>query len=82
MRTALNSPINSSMERRNLLFPAKVAEVLANHSIHPSVSSEIDQLEAIHSIMNEPRHPLRNQLLRLAVDSSDWLRIIKKEGDA
>ena len=69
------------MQRRTLLFPVKVAEVLANHSIHPSVSSEIDQLEAIHSTMNEPRHPLRNQLLRLAVDSPELLRIIKQEGE-
>lgn len=69
------------MESRNLLFHAKVAEVLKNHSIHNSESSEIDQLEAIHSTLNEPRHPVRNQLLRLAVDSPDLLKIIKKEGE-
>lgn len=43
---------------------------------------QTDFLDHVHTTLNAPSHPIRNQLLRLTTDSPDLLAIIKQEGTA
>jgi adenine-specific DNA-methyltransferase len=68
------------MTERNLLFHDVLAPLLADYDPAASKAEQRDFIVGLHSILNAPSHPIRNQLLRLTADSPDLLAIIKKEG--
>lgn len=68
------------MADHDLLFHEKVATALENFDKGASEAQQLDFLSTVHSSLNAPKHPVRNQLIRLSVDSPDILAIIKREG--
>jgi len=68
------------MADRDLLFHEIVATALENFDKGASETKQLDFLSSVHSTLNAPKHPVRNQLIRLSVDSPDLLAIIKREG--
>jgi len=66
---------------KNLLFMEKVNEIL--DVLCPSCSSlplSVSTIESFNEIASDPKHPIRNQLIRLVTDSPKLFAVIKKEG--
>ena len=61
---------------KDLLFMDQVLSLLGGVGSTPSVSD----IETFVATANAPRHPIRNQLLRLAADSPDLFAVIRKKG--
>jgi len=60
---------------KNLRFIEPVSALLK-----PMTSVSKESIEAFFSIANDSKHAIRNQLIRLTVDSPDLFAIIKREG--
>lgn len=43
-------------------------------------SARWQQLQSFYKTVNAPKHPIRNRLMRIPIDSPDLLRVIKEEG--
>ncbi len=66
---------------KNLLFMDKIREVFHAILSLPSSSLPSDSvLECFIYIANDPKHPIRNQLIRLVTDSPNLFAVIKREG--
>lgn len=68
------------MTERDLLFHDTVAPFLDAYNPAVSEAQQRDFLSRLYAILNAPRHPIRNRLLRLTADSPDLLAVIKAEG--
>jgi len=62
---------------KDLQFMDQVSALLGRMASPPSVT-DIDTFVAI---ANDPKHPIRNQLIRLIADSPDLFAVIKQEGE-
>jgi hypothetical protein len=45
-----------------------------------SDSTKWQQIQSIYDTVNAPKHPIRNRLMRIPIDSPDLLHVIKEEG--
>jgi hypothetical protein len=68
------------MKERDLLFHEKVAATSENYDKGASETQQIEFLAHVFSTLNAPKHPIRNQLIRLSIDSPNLLAVIKREG--
>lgn len=68
------------MKERNLLFHDAIIPHLATYETTANHTKQRDFLTSLYNILNAPKHPIRNQLIRLTADSPDLLAIIKEEG--
>jgi len=68
------------MAERDLLFHDKIMERLIGYDPDASEEDQSEFHTLFHITLNSPKHPVRNQLLRLTADSPDLLAVIKKEG--
>ena len=68
------------MAERELLFHDLVAPHFAAYDPAASEAQQRDFLTHLHATVNAPKHPVRNQLIRLTADSPDLLAVIKREG--
>jgi adenine-specific DNA-methyltransferase len=68
------------MAERNLLFHDALIPHLATYDAATTKCKQQEFLTSLHSTLNAPKHPIRNQLIRLTADSPDLLAIIKEEG--
>jgi hypothetical protein len=68
------------MAERNLLFLDTIAPLLDSFRADANDVEQRDYLTHLYRTLNEPTHPIRNQLIRLTADSPDLLAIIKEEG--
>jgi adenine-specific DNA-methyltransferase len=68
------------MAERDLLFHEKVATAVKDFDKSASEPQQLALLSKIHATLNAPKHPVRNQLIRLTADSPELLGVVKEEG--
>ena len=68
------------MAERDLLFHETVTTALESFDKDADEAPQLAFLSSLHANLNAPKHPIRNQLIRLSVDSPDLLAVIKREG--
>ena len=68
------------MAEPKLLFHDQVATALEDYDKGATPEKQLEYLIYIHDTLNAPKHPVRNQLIRLTADSPDLLAVIKQEG--
>ncbi len=68
------------MKERKLLFHDAVIPHVATYDPAASDALQRKFLASLYGTLNAPKHPIRNQLIRLTADSPDLLAIIKEEG--
>jgi len=61
---------------KKLLFMDQVSTLLGKARSIATAKS----IESFYSTANDPKHPIRNQLIRLTADSPDLFAVIKQEG--
>ena len=67
------------MSERNLLFQDDTLKLLENFD--PQKAKESDMMSSLiefYKTANEPKHPIRNRLMRISTDSPDFLNPIRK----
>jgi len=65
------------MQKRNLLFHSKIADLLNEFNSDASREDQLKFLEHFYQTANAPDHPIRNRLLRLTADSPNLLGVIR-----
>jgi hypothetical protein len=68
------------MAERDLLLIDTLAPYLEKFDPAASTEQQAAFAEQLYTTLNEPKHPIRNRLLRLTADSPDLLAVIKAEG--
>jgi adenine-specific DNA-methyltransferase len=68
------------MAERDLLFHGIVAPHLDGYSPAASVAQKREFISNLQQTLNDPRHPIRDRLNRIATDSPDLLAVIKQGG--
>jgi len=68
------------MADKKLNVIAEVAQVIKPFPKTVSDSIKWQQVQSFHETVNAPKHPIRNRLTRIPIDSPDLLRVIKEEG--
>jgi hypothetical protein len=68
------------MAERDLLLIDTLAPYLEKLDPAASTEQQAAFAEQLYKTLNEPKHPIRNRLLRLTADSPDLLAVIKAEG--
>ena len=66
------------MRERGLLFHADCMSLIKDFKPNSKESVQLVFLQQFYNTANAPDHPIRNRLLRLAVDSPDLLAVIKE----
>ncbi len=65
---------------KKLTVIAEVDQVITPFSKTAQDSIKWAQVQSFHETVNAPKHPIRNRLMRISIDSPNLLRIIKEEG--
>jgi len=68
------------MAEKKLAVIAEVSQAITPFSKTLSASAKWQQVQSFHETVNAPKHPIRNRLMRIPIDSPNLLRIIKEEG--
>ena len=69
------------MAERDLLFLDDLALHLAAYDPEASGAKQGDFLSQLYTTLNASKHPIRNRLLRITLDSPDLLAVIKRESE-
>ena len=68
------------MAEKKLTVIAEVSQAIKPFPKTDSNSAKWQQVQSFHETVNAPKHPIRNRLMRIPIDSPNLLRIIKEEG--
>lgn len=68
------------MKEKELNFIELVQPLLKSFSDSTSNAAKFGLISEFYRTANEPKHPIRNRLMRLTIDSPDLLAVIKEEG--
>ena len=68
------------MAEKKLSVINEVGQVIRPFPKDSSEKTRWQQIQSFYEIVNAPKHPVRNRLTRIPIDSPDLLRIIKEEG--
>ncbi len=68
------------MAEKKLSVITEVGEVIKPFAKDSSEKTRWQQIQSFHETVNAPKHPVRNRLMRIPIDSPDLLRVIKEEG--
>ena len=68
------------MAERRLGIMAHVTPLLKNFDAAASSEQQVAAAQQFYALANDSKHPIRNILIRIPVDSPDLLAVIQKEG--
>lgn len=68
------------MREKKLSVIAEVRNAIKPFPKTAPDSAKWQQLQSFFNTVNAPKHPIRNRLMRIPIDSPDLLRVIKEEG--
>ena len=68
------------MAEKKIAVIDKVCQAIKPLSRTASDSAKWQQAQSFYDVVNAPKHPIRNRLMRIPIDSHDLLRVIKEEG--
>ena len=68
------------MAEKKLSIIDKVCKTIKSFPRTASGSAKWQQVLSFYEAVNAPKHPIRNRLIRIPIDSPDLLRVIKEEG--
>ena len=68
------------MAEKQLTVIAEVTQAIKPFTETASNSAKWQQVQSFHETVNAPKHPIRNRLIRMPIESPNLLRIIKEEG--
>ena len=68
------------MTEKKLSVIAKVCQAIKPFPRTASDSAKWQQIQSFYETVNAPKHPIRNRIMRIPIDSPDMLRVIKEEG--
>ncbi|OEU78527.1 MAG: hypothetical protein BA872_08895 [Desulfobacterales bacterium C00003060] len=68
------------MAEKKIAVIDKVCQAIKPLPRTASDSAKWQQIQSFHETVNAPKHPIRNRIMRIPIDSHDLLRVIKEEG--
>jgi adenine-specific DNA-methyltransferase len=68
------------MAEKKLSIIGEVCQTIKPLARNASNSAKWKQIQTFYDTVNDPKHPIRNRLIRIPIDSPDLLRVIKEEG--
>jgi hypothetical protein len=68
------------MAEKKIAVIDKVCQAIKPLPRTASDSAKWKQAQSFYDVVNAPKHPIRNRLMRIPIDSHDLLRVIKEEG--
>ena len=68
------------MAEKKLTVISEVGQAIKLFQETASSSANWQQVQSFYATVNAPKHPIRNRLMRIPIDSPDLLRVIKEEG--
>ncbi len=68
------------MAEKKLVVIREVCQAIKPLPKTASDNAKWQQIQAFCNVVNAPKHPIHNRLIRISIDSPDLLRIIKEEG--
>lgn len=67
------------LAEKKLAVVGAVREILLRFPPAASAAEKRKQIQALYETANNPKHTIRNRLMRVSIDSPDFLRVIKEE---
>jgi len=68
------------MAEKELTVLAEVEKIIQPFPSSASDNTKRQLVQSFHDVVNAPKHPIRNRLIRIPIDSPDLLGVIKTEG--